>query len=58
MYQCTKNGRLKESKNGTGKTRDQYNISPEIMNNIFLLKENAYRLRSNPVWKIRVVKSV
>ena len=36
----------------------KHNISPEIMNNIFVRKENAYHLRSNPVWKIRAVKSV
>ena len=36
----------------------KHNISPQLMNNIFVQKENTYDLRSNPTWKIRAVKSV
>ena len=36
----------------------KHNISPQIMNNIFVKKENMYDLRNNPTWKIRAVKSV
>ena len=34
------------------------NISPLIMNKIFIQNENTYNLRSKSTWKIRAVKSV
>ena len=34
------------------------NISPELMNNIFVQKDNLYNLRSEPRWVIPAVKSV
>ena len=34
------------------------NISPLVMNNIFIQNENTYNLRSKSTWKIRAVKSV
>ena len=36
----------------------KHNISPQLMNNIFVQNDNIYDLRSNPTWKIRPVKSV
>ena len=34
------------------------NMAPELMNNIFIQKENAYNLRRKHIWKMRAVKSV
>ena len=34
------------------------NISPELMNNIFVQKHNFHNLRSEPRWVIPAVKSV
>ena len=34
------------------------NISPQLMHNIFIKKDNIYNLRSEPIWEIRDVKSV
>ena len=34
------------------------NISPQLMNGIFVNKDNIYNLRSEPKWEIRTVKSV
>ena len=34
------------------------NISPQLMKNIFIQKENAYNLRRQHIWEIRAVKSV
>ena len=34
------------------------NISPQLMNGIFVKKDNIYNLRSEPKWQIRKVKSV
>ena len=34
------------------------NISPQLMNSIFVKKDNRYNLRSESRWEIRAVKSV
>ena len=34
------------------------NISPQLMKNIFIQKENTYNLRRDHIWEIRAVKSV
>ena len=36
----------------------KHSISPQLMNDIFIQKDNTYNLRSGQVWEIRAVKSV
>ena len=36
----------------------KHNISPPLMNDIFIPKQNTYNLRNSQVWEIRPVKSV
>ena len=38
--------------------KTKHNISPQLMNNIFIQKENKYNLRNEQIWEIRAVKSV